>query len=458
VLELSRLLGRDRCLTGTAITQRATSYWKSEPMQARALLLPRSTDEVSQILRWCHTNAQSVVTHGGLTGCVGGTESTGDDIVLSLEKMNQVLDIDSVGSTATVEGGTILQKVQEAAIEQGLYFPLDLGARGSCTIGGNVATNAGGINVLRYGTMRSLVLGLEVVLADGTVVSSMSRVLKDNAGYDVKHLFVGSEGTLGVITRVVLRLFPQPDSRQTALVAAPSFDDVVSLLNRLKRKLVGSLSAFEVMWGDHFDAVTGDGGNSTPLERHYPFYVVLQAEGGEPLADAQRFEEVLGGALKSGFIIDAVIAKSEAESAAIWVIRENFESVLAPQPVYLYDVSLPIQEMAGYVELVKRAITERWPDGRCYVLGHMADGNLHLFVQPKEEGDSRVVSDEIVYTLLREIGGSISAEHGIGIEKLCWLPYSRSPEEIALMYTLKRSLDPENILNPGKVLGAVSQS
>jgi FAD/FMN-containing dehydrogenase len=272
----------------------------------------------------------------------------------------------------------------------------------------------------------------------------------------VKQLFIGSEGTLGIVTRVVLRLFPQPASRQTALVAVPGFDEVVSLLGTLQQQLAGSLSAFELMWGNYFEAVTDVGGHRSPLARHYPFYVVAQAEGSEPTADAHRFEEVLGSALENGFIVDAVIAKSDAESAVIWEIRENFEVVLESQSVYLYDVSLPIREMAGYVETVKRSVAERWPDGRCYVFGHMADGNLHLFVNPHEGGDLQAVSDEIVYAPLPEIGGSVSAEHGIGRDRLRWLPHSRNPAEIALMSTMKRSLDPKNLLNPGKVLEAGS--
>lgn len=446
----------DRILRADAVSQRATSYWNSAPMQALAVLLPRSTDEVAEVLRCCHATGQSVVTHGGRTGCVAGAESGPDDIVLSLEKMPGILEIDPAGGTAVVEAGAVLQSFQEAVANEGLYFPLDLGARGSCTLGGNVATNAGGINVLRYGMTRNLVLGLEAVLADGTVLSSMNRMLKNNAGYDLKQLFIGSEGTLGVVTRVVVRLFPQPAARQNALVAAPNFASVCALLRSLQHQLAGSLSAFEVMWGDYYRAVTDYGGHRAPLNRDHPLYVVVQSEGAEPDADAQRFEAVLNRAMDEELIADAVIPKSEAESANIWEIRENFEAILEPQPVYLYDVSLPIAKMAEYVDIVKRAVGQRWPDGQCYVLGHMADGNLHLFVQPNVQGDLHTASDEIVYDPLRSIGGSVSAEHGIGTEKLRWLPHSRSPAEIEVMRLVKRSLDPGNILNPGRVLETLS--
>ena len=450
--ELATLLGEDRLVTAETLAHRPTSYWNNAPMQAKAMLLPRSTEEVSQILRWCNENEQTVLTHGGLTNCVAAVESEAQDVILSLEKMNQVLEVDCVGGSAVVEAGAILQTVQERIAEEGLYFPLDLGARGSCTIGGNVATNAGGINVLRYGMMRNLVLGLEAVLADGTIVSSMNRMMKNNAGYDVKQLFIGSEGTLGVVTKVVLRLFPRPSSRQTSLVATDSFDSVISLLHKLQNELAGTLSAYEIMWGEYYRAVTEEGGHRAPLSRDYRYYTVLQADGSAQHEDAERFESVLGSAMEEGLIADAVIAKSDAEIADIWRIREDFDACLTPAPSYLYDVSLPIRDMAEYGRTVMSGVSAQWPNGRCYIMGHMADGNLHLFVQPYEDGDNHERSNEIVYQPLHEIGGSVSAEHGIGVEKLGWLANSRTPTEISLMKLMKTSLDPKNILNRGRVL------
>ena len=449
---LLQVVGQDRLLSAAHVAERPTSFWNSAPMQAKAIVFPQSTDEVAEILRSCSARGQTVITHGGLTNCVAAAESTQDDIVLSLSRMNRIVEIDAVGGTAVVEAGAVLQTVQETVADQGLYFPLDLGARGSCTIGGNVATNAGGINVLRYGMMRNLVLGLEAVLADGTVVSSMNRMLKNNAGYDIKQLFIGTEGTLGVVTQAVLRLFPQPASRQSALVAMQSFEQVTGFLTYLQQELAGALCAYEIMWGDYFAAVTGDGGHRAPMQKDYPFYVVMQAEGSDPDAAAARFERVLVTALEDGMIVDAVIPKSEAEARSIWAIREDFEGILVPEPVYLYDVSLPIREMASYVAKVKANVTARWPDGECYTIGHVADGNLHFFVQPNEKGDLHRASDECVYEPLGEIGGSVSAEHGIGTEKIQWLPHSRSAAEIELMRVLKRSVDPNNLLNPGRVL------
>lgn len=416
--------------------------------------MPSGTEEVSRILKHCNATGQSVITHGGLTNCVSGVEPTLDDMVLSSEKMTGIIDIDKVGGTATVEAGAVLQTVQEAMVKEGLYFPLDLGARGSCTIGGNVATNAGGVNVLRYGMMRNLVLGLESVLADGTVISSLNHMIKNNAGYDTKQFFIGTEGTLGVVTCAVLRLYPQPMSRQNAIVALNSYAATVEFLNYLQRQLAGTLSAYEVMWRDYYYEVTKEGWHRAPLSRDYPFYVIFQAEGSDPGTDDARFERVLTGAFDDGMIVDAVIPKSEAETREIWAVREDFEAILERSPYYLYDVSLPVREMAGYVDEVRRRVTENWSEGGLYTMGHMADGNLHFFVCPGQEGDNHHVADKCVYEPLKPVGGSVSAEHGIGIEKLDWLPHSRSREDIELMRTLKRSLDPGNILNPGRVLAA----
>ena len=453
ITALNEIVGREHLLDSETVATRATSYWNPAPMQAKAMALPASTDEVAAILKQCNAASQAVLTHGGLTNCVSAVEPVLDDVVLSTEKMRGIIEIDKIGGTAIVEAGAVLQNVQEAVAKEGMYFPLDLGARGSCTIGGNIATNAGGINVLRYGMMRNLVLGLEAVMADGTVMSSMNRMLKNNAGYDMKQLFIGSEGTLGVVTRSVLRLFPQPVSRQDALVAMTSMENVIAFLGELQRDLAGSLSAFEIMWGNYYQAVTGDNGHRAPLSREYPFYVVFQAEGSDPEFDAARFERVLEQAFEDELIADAVIAKSVGEARAIWEIRENFEPALTKPPFYLYDVSLPIRDMSAYVDTVQENVNKRWPNAMCTALGHMADGNLHFFVAPGEQGDFHAASDECVYAPLKQYGGSVSAEHGIGLEKLHWLLHSKSAAEIALMRSLKKTLDPNNILNPGRVLG-----
>ncbi|MFT5562797.1 MAG: FAD/FMN-containing dehydrogenase [Litorivivens sp.] len=437
---------------GEALSERVVSFWDASPTQAKVLVFARSTADVSYVLRVCHALEQSVITQGGLTGCVEGAVSSAADVILSLEKMNVIESIDEVGATATVQAGAVLQRVQESVAEKGLLFPLDLGARGSCTIGGNVATNAGGINVIRYGMMRNLVLGLEAVLADGTIVRSMNHMLKNNAGYDLKQLFIGSEGTLGVVTRVVLRLFPQSRSSNAALVALNDFASVAALLQQLQASLGGTLSAFEVMWGSYFHAVTEPDWHRAPMSREHPFYVMLQSDGGNPEGDKVAFDNVLEQALESGQIVDAVIPKSEEERRELWNIREDFEAILSPKPVYLHDVSLPIKDMDAYVKLVLDGVQARWPQGRCYVLGHIGDGNIHFFTAPMQKGGWHEEVDGVVYAPLAQFGGSVSAEHGIGNEKLEWLRRSRSLEELGVMYSLKKALDPKNILNPGIVL------
>ena len=441
--------GADAVISGDQLFQRATSYWDSSPTKAKALLRLTSTEELSRAMRLCSKKKQSVVVQGGLTGVVEGAVATPDDVIISLERMSQIESVDSMDGVAVIQAGAILQVVQEQLAEQGFLFPLDLGARGSCTIGGTVATNAGGINVLRYGMMRNLVLGLEVVLADGTVISSMNQMLKNNTGYDLKQLFIGSEGTLGIVARVVVKLFPLPKSRQTAIFAAESFDAVVRVLKNMQAELAGTLSAYEVMWNNYYRSVTYEGAHKAPLDRDYPFYVIAEAEGADPDADQERFESLLQRGLESGDIVDAVLPKSTAERDALWLVREDFDPAL---PAYLYDISLPIKAMTTYADRLEAAIAAWRADAACLVFGHIADGNLHIFVTPFDDGANHQACDEIIYGCLDGLDGSISAEHGIGLDKKCWLADSRSEDEIQLMRSLKGLLDPNNLLNPGKVI------
>ncbi|MAZ88911.1 MAG: FAD-binding oxidoreductase [Cellvibrionaceae bacterium] len=450
--QLEAVLGRSHIIRGDELRQRPISHWNAKPTEALALLRPTTTEQVSDVLRFCHQFDQPVVTQGGRTGCAQGAEALPNELILSLERMTAIESIDTVGGTVTVQAGAILEVVQQAVLEHQWCFPLDLGARGSCTIGGNVATNAGGINVLRYGMMRQLLLGLEAVLADGTVVSSMNQMLKNNSGFDLKQLFVGTEGCLGVVTRAVLRLYPKPLSCQSALVALERFEDVAELLNIAQRSLAGTLSAYEVMWGDYFHRVTEPGGHRPPLSRDYPYYVMLEAEGADPHRDDERFQRLMEQALEDGLIVDAVLPQSESERRQLWEIRENFEALYQQGPTYLYDISLPITHMPAYVDDVKRALATRWPSAPCYVIGHIADGNLHLFITPPNDGnDHHAEADQDVYQSLLAYGGAVSAEHGIGFEKKPWLGYSRSATEMELMRQLKRSLDPKSLLNPGRV-------
>jgi FAD/FMN-containing dehydrogenase len=453
VTELRGLLGPEQVLTGEAVSNRARHAWSAEPLEALALVRPSSTGEVARVLALCNARRQPVVTHGGRTGLSGGERAAAADVVLSLERMNRIEEIDPAGRTVTVQAGCTLQALHEAVEAEGLYFPLDLGARGSCTVGGNIATNAGGVTVIRYGMMRAQVLGLEAVLADGTVVSSMNRMLKNNSGYDLKQLFIGTEGTLGVVTRAVLALRERPSSVCTALLAVDDVTKLALLLRHMDRALGGQLSSFEAMWGDYYRAVTVPGGHVAPLEREHAFYVLVEAQGADPEGDAARFEAAVTAAWESGLVVDAVLPKSRAERDHLWAIREDFGPIRHDRPLFTYDVSLPIGLMPDYVEEVEVRVRARWPEGRFYAFGHLGDGNLHFVVCPRvEAADLHEQVDECVYEPLAALRGAVSAEHGIGTEKRAWLHASRNPQEIELMRLLKRSLDPHGILNPGKVI------
>ncbi len=451
--ELRALLGSGQVLTGEAVAGRSRHAWSAEPLEALALVRPASTDEIARVLALCNAHRQPVVTHGGRTGLSGGERATAADVVLSLERMNRIEEIDTAGRTAVVQAGCTLQALHEAVEAEGLCFPLDLGARGSCTVGGNIATNAGGVTVIRYGMMRAQVLGLEAVLADGTVVSSMNRMLKNNSGYDLKQLFIGTEGTLGVVTRAVLALRERPTSVCTALLAVDDASKLAPLLRHVDQRLGGQLSSFEAMWGDYYRAVTAAGGHAAPLDRDHAFYVLIEAQGADEEADAACFEAAVTAAWEAELVVDAVLPKSRAERDHLWAIREDFGPIRHDRPLFTYDVSLPLARMPAYVDEVAAGVRALWPEGRFYAFGHLGDGNLHFVVCPRvEAGDVHAQVDECVYGPLARLGGAVSAEHGIGIEKRDWLHASRNPAEIGLMRLLKRSLDPNGILNPGKVI------
>ncbi|HUP21585.1 MAG TPA: FAD-binding oxidoreductase [Thermoanaerobaculia bacterium] len=451
---LRQELGSDSVLEGEEVRQRGSGWGRPEPCGALALVRPRSTEEVSLVLRSCHEMRQPVVTHGGLTGLVGGAVAGEGELVLSLERLNRIEEVDAQGRTMTVQAGVTLQAVQEHAEAEGLLFALDLGARGSCTIGGNVATNAGGNHVIRYGMTRAQVLGLEAVLADGTVISDLGKMLKNNAGYDLKQLFIGSEGTLGVVTRIVLRLWPRPRSEATALVASASFGKVVELLAEAQRRLGSDLAAFEVMWPEFYDIVTTPPArNQRPLEHGHPIYALVEALGTSPDEDRARFEAFLGEAVEAGLVEDAAVATTPPERRALWALRDSVDQLARLGPIYTFDVSLPIATMESYVAEVRERLGREWSDPKCVVFGHLGDGNLHVIAGVGESGPAvRLRVEHAVYDPLRARAGSVSAEHGIGLEKRPWLSWSRGPDEIALMRRIKVALDPKGILNPGKVL------
>ncbi len=452
---LRQLVGENAVLDAADVATRSAGYLRPDNLKAAALVRPANTDEVSRVMRWCCENNIGVVTHGGLTGLVHGGDAKPDEIILSLERMRAIEDIDPVQRTATVQAGVVLQALQEAVDEHGLAFPLDLGARGSATLGGNAAVNAGGNRVIRYGMTREMVLGIEAVMADGAIVSSLNRLIKNNAGYDLKHLFIGSEGTLGIITRLVLRLRERPTTTNMAFVGIDSFAAVASFLKHIDSALGGTLSAFEVMWQPFYRLVTtAPAKGQPPIAQDYRYYVLVESQGADRELDTQRFNGAMESAFESGLIVDAAISQSEADCQAFWALRDDVEQVLHGGLPVVFDISLPIGEMENFADDLRAALPGAIGDHKLWIFGHLGDGNLHVIVQvkPQDYLASRPKIEALVYTPLAAFRGSVSAEHGIGLEKKAYLKVSRSENEIALMRTLKTALDPKGILNPGKVL------
>ena len=446
IAELRLLLGDQAVEAGDGISHRhrsdASETGKRLP---RAVVRPRTVDEVAGVLRLCHAAGATVVVHGGMTGLAGGANPLGGEVALSLERLRGIEDVDVQAATMTVLAGTPLEECQKAAAEAGLFLALDLGSRGSCQIGGNLATNAGGIRVIRYGMAREQVLGLEAVMADGTVISSLNKMLKNNAGYDLKHLFIGSEGTLGVITRAVLRLHPPPGAITTALCALHSYEQVVQLLRRSQAEL-GGIVAYEALWREYFEFSSDALGHRFFGDDH-PFTVIL-----ETVAARETAETFLGTCLEDGIIADAVLAASDTQARSMWEVREGLSIGRLPDLV-TFDVSLPIARIGAFADACETALRGRWPTAHIFFFGHIGDSNIHLCVSaPYGHGEDAHTLDSIVYDVLRGFDGSVSAEHGIGTLKKDYLPYSRNAAEINLMRTLKAALDPKGLLNPGKVI------
>ena len=451
---LRAIVGETGVLDAADIATRSAGVLRPDTLKARALVRPRNTDEVSKVVRWCHDNRMPIVTHGGLTGLVHGADASPDEVILSMERMRAIEQIDPVQRIAVVQAGVVLQTLQDAVEQHDLSFPLDLGARGTATLGGNAATNAGGNRVIRYGMMRDMILGLEVVLADGTIISSMNRLIKNNAGYDLKHVFIGSEGTLGIITRLVLRLREKPRSQDVAIVAVPTFAALTKLLKQMDSALGGSLSAFEVMWQSFYRLVTSaPARGKAPLSQDHPYYVLIESLGANANLDSERFAAALESALETNLISDAAVAQSDKDRHAFWSLRDDVAQVVVGGMPVVFDISLPLEAMEQYVDSLSKALKVEIGEHRLWIFGHLGDGNLHVIVQVQLQNylTLRPKIEALVYGPLGSSGGSISAEHGIGLEKKPYLSICRSEGEIALMRTLKAALDPDRILNAGKI-------
>ena len=454
--DLHSILGDRGLLNGEDDRQRHatdTSGWASIPPWAVAC--PATTAEVSSVMALCNENGISVVPQGGLTGLTGGAVPVADGLALSLHRMRGIEEFDGQAGTLEVLAGKTLQEAQDYAEQQGFLLALDLGGRGSCQIGGNVSTNAGGNRVIRYGMTREQVLGLEAVLADGTVIDARNKLLKNNAGFDLKHMFIGSEGTLGIITRVTLRLHALPRSQSVALCGCACFDDTIKLLRAADRALGSNLTAFEAMWQEFHDlALDVMPGTRRAFSENYPLYVLIETRGGDQNRDQEALEEFLNQATTDGLINDAVVSRSSADVAKIWAMRDaSGEIARSLEKFANLDVSIPIGKREDFIGRVREALSSRWPQSKGVYFGHIGDSNLHvLFGSPDFPDDGKKQVDALVYDLVREAGGSISAEHGIGRVKRDYLGYSRTAAEIETMRTLKRALDPNGILNPGAVI------
>lgn len=446
------ILGDRASLASDMEAERRRSDYMVSGSTPAIVAYPVSTEEVSRVLKLCNDLRQPVVPQGGLTGLSGGAIPIRQGMVaLSLDRMRDIEEIDLNASAMTVQAGAVLQTVQDVADEAGMLFPLDLGGRGSAQIGGLIGTNAGGNRVLRYGMMRDLVMGVEAVLADGSVVSSLNKMMKNNTGYDLKQLFIGAEGTLGVVTRANLKLFPKPAGASTALCGVATYDAALALLRRARAMLGGTLSAFEVMWSDFYEMGVREFGRR-PLDGPHALYVLLDALGADPESDDARFEALITAAIEAGEVDDAVIAQSTQQTRELWKIRETpaeFPRMFSPH--IPFDVSVPTGQIGDFAAAIEQRMKSVLPTLNTVYFGHVADSNLHVGVQAAQGEDPAVVK-QAVYEVVREFQGSISAEHGIGTEKRKYLAYSRSPVELALMRTLKQALDPKGILNPGKVL------
>lgn len=454
IASLVELLDPSTVLTGADISEKYHADWSgADPCQPLALLKPKTTQQLSEIMALCHQHDQLVVIQGGLTGLAGGATPQSGEIAISLERMNGIEELDATAMTVTALAGTPLQVLQDAAEDRELFLPLDLGARGSCNIGGNLATNAGGTEVIRYGMTRSMVLGLEAVLADGTVINAMNKMVKNNSGYDLKHLFIGSEGTLGIVTRVVLQLQPKSRSSHTALCALNSYESVTKLLVELKRSLGSGLTGFELMWDSYYNKVLEVLPSLTsPFQENHTYYLLLEYKDNNQTLGAERFESALFEQLESGLIDDALIAQSHQDADKFWQIRDGIgELFQVLGPVSNQDVSLPLEQIGPFADDLDQRLKAKYNNIGVLLFGHIGDNNLHVCAYTGRDEDKARINEDIML-MIGEYAGAITAEHGIGVLKRDFLALSRTPSEIALMKTLKMAMDPKGILNPKRVI------
>ncbi len=461
---LRGIVGPAHVLTDGDLSAWEEDWRKRDHGKALAVVRPDSTAQVAAVVKACAAAGTTIVPQGGNTGLVGGStpDGSGTQILLSLQRMNKVRGIDAANLTMTVEAGCVLQSLQDTAEQRGLLFPLSLAAEGSCTIGGNLGTNAGGTQVVRYGNARELCLGLEVVTALGEVWEGLTGLRKDNTGYDLRDLFIGSEGTLGIITAATMKLYPLPAATLTAWAAVPSLEAAVTLLGLAHRGLGAGLTGFEVMGqfaleltAKHFPQLR------VPLYEQTPYCVLLENSDHESEPHARgQFERLLGAALEDGCVTDAVVAENIAQARQLWHIRESIPLAQAEEGLNIkHDISIPVSRIPDYCRETDALLRHAIPGVRLVNFGHLGDGNLHYNVQAPVGGDMAAflhdmepLVNTIVYDAVTRYDGSISAEHGVGTLKRDKLEQHKSPVALSLMRAIKQSLDPRNLLNPGRVL------
>ena len=463
---LRQIVGPVNVLSEGDLTAWELDWRKRSRGKALAVVRPASATEVAAIVRACASAGVSMVAQGGNTGLVCGStpDASGTQIVLSMQRMNSVRSIDPANLTMTVEAGCILQTLQEAAEQAGFLFPLSLAAEGSCTIGGNLATNAGGTQVVRYGNARELCLGLEVVTAQGEVWDGLSGLRKDNTGYDLRDLFIGSEGTLGIVTAATMKLYPAPASKLTAWAAVPSMVDAVALLALAHKHLGAGLTGFEVMGQFALSLVAMHFKQQrVPLYQQTAFCVLLENSDHESEAHARdQFERLLETALDQGCVTDAVVAENIAQAKQLWHVRESIPLAQAEEGLNIkHDISIAVSRIPEFVAVTDALLERAIPGVRLVNFGHLGDGNLHYNVQAPGDGDSAAFLRDheenvntIVYDSVARFEGSISAEHGVGSLKLDKLEHHKSPVALGMMRAIKQALDPHNLMNPGRVLRA----
>lgn len=440
-----------------------TDWGKRYKGKALAVLKPGNTAEVASLIKICNKYRISIVPQGGNTGLCGGAtpDNTGDSVIILLLRLNQIYDIDSQNSTITVGAGALLKQVQDSALEHGTLFPLSLAAEGSCTIGGNLATNAGGVQVLRYGNMRDLTLGLEVVTANGEIWNGLRSLRKDNTGYSLKDLFIGSEGTLGIITAATLKVFPLPTTKITALVKVNDVASSIALLQFVQKRCNADLTAFELISNRAIELVSNRFVLAQQLLKDRADWIILIELSSMDTEDKVRLEiqNLLLGAMDSSLVLDGIVAESIQQSRSMWEIRETIpEAQLQLGNIIKHDISLPISELSAFIDSTNLRLREKWSDTEVIVFGHVGDGNLHYNLVGLSQESSSLLPDRrheingLVHDQVYLYKGSFSAEHGIGQAKVVELSERKSITEMNLMHSIKRSLDPHCIMNPNKVV------